>query len=119
MDAAYPRWEFPAGVHLSIGEEGEKVKGGPAAITGASTTGFKAPPAPNDVEEVILQPHDGIIGRRRQICVEKGGELLPSSELQFCPLPHWREAIEGEAVGQPSQYLRQRQHLIDVLPGEG
>lgn len=42
VDAADKRGEFPAGMHLPIGEESHKVKGGPAPKPGTPAESFFA-----------------------------------------------------------------------------
>ena len=68
-----PNWraEFPAGVHLTIGKQGDKVIGGSAAISGAAANVGHCLSRQDEVEEVILEHHVWIAFACFDIAFEK------------------------------------------------
>ena len=70
-DIADGRGEFTAGMNLTIGQKGHKIKRCAATVACAAPEEGHALVLVNDVDEVVLYAHDGIRARRIEIGPEK------------------------------------------------
>ena len=107
--------KFPAGMHLPIGKEGEKVKGGSTPKTRTPAKRFHPPLLEYDVDQVVLQAENRVIIGGLQVLLKKAGILIAGGELQVRPLSYLREAVEGKGISQLAEHLCERQDVIDVV----
>ena len=71
IDITDGRREFAAGVDLSVREEAYEIKGSAASMARTAAEGRITPVPADDVDEIILEAHDGIGACRIEISFKK------------------------------------------------
>lgn len=82
MDVSDKGGQLPAGMHFPIGEERHKVKGGPAPKPGTPAEGSFTLLLQYDIEQIVLQPDDGVCLGGLQVLCKKAGILIAGGELE-------------------------------------
>lgn len=60
VDIADGRWKFSAGMDLAVSEERHEIECRAASVAGAAAEGCATMVPADDIDEVVLNPHDGV-----------------------------------------------------------
>jgi hypothetical protein len=112
------RRKFTAGMNLTICEKGHEIECRAAAVARASTEWGKTLIPTEDIDKIVLDPHDGVSLRCSEVRSEKGKEPSCVRQSQICTFTNHRKTIKVKNICFPAEYVGEREHLVKVLACE-
>ena len=106
-------------MHLTVGQESNKVEGRTASETGTSPERRHPFPFTQNIDQIVLETDNRIISSGSGILLEKSPVGMTVRKRKKGSLTNLGEPIERKVIRFPSQNIGKRKNLVDVRLCQG
>ena len=118
VDVADGGGKLAAGMRLAVGQQRHEIERRAASVSGAAAGQGAALLVVEQIEQVVLEGHDGVAGRRPPVVRQKGPVALRQDGVQIRAASHVGKPVEGEQIRPTLQMIGKGNDLIHVVPGQ-